>query len=77
MCCLFFGIIQVHKYPLRSHSRTSVEPNRKSLPQRGHRELIALGASSSQTTSRDESEPSRLTRSGAVLRRSTRNSKGN
>ncbi|XP_074040259.1 E3 ubiquitin-protein ligase ctrip isoform X3 [Leptinotarsa decemlineata] len=81
---------QVHKYPLRSHSRTSVghsaapstgpsvsvHLSRKSLPERGKRELLALGASSSQPTTRDAQEPSRLTRSGAVLRRSTRSSKG-
>ncbi|KAG5872398.1 hypothetical protein JTB14_028710 [Gonioctena quinquepunctata] len=82
--------IQVHKYPLRSHSRASVghsaapptgpsgsvHPARKSLPERGKRELLALGASSSQPTTRDAQEPPRLTRSGAVLRRSTRSSKG-
>lgn len=71
---------QVHKYPLRSHSRSSglsIETFTKkpSLSERGKRELVALGASSSQPTTRDDSEPSRLTRSGAVLRRSTR-SKG-
>ncbi|XP_017785383.1 PREDICTED: E3 ubiquitin-protein ligase TRIP12 isoform X2 [Nicrophorus vespilloides] len=36
----------------------------------------ALGATSSHQAKREDSEPSRLTRSGAVLRRSTRNSKG-
>ncbi|CAH1114025.1 unnamed protein product [Psylliodes chrysocephalus] len=81
---------QVHKYPLRSHSKislnssiptlvratTSLPLSKKTSQERGKRELLALGASSSQPTTRDIQEPSRLTRSGAVLRRSTRSSKG-
>lgn len=83
---LTYPQIHNHKYPLRSQSKPSVSntshnnnnniQTRKSLPERGKRELVALGASSSQPTTRDTSEPARLTRSGAVLRRSTRNSKG-
>lgn len=79
---LYHPCCQVHKYPLRSQSRSSAgqagpQGSRRSLPEHGKRELVALGASGSQPATRDSSEPSRLTRSGAVLRRSTRNSKGN
>ncbi|XP_008200479.2 E3 ubiquitin-protein ligase TRIP12 isoform X1 [Tribolium castaneum] len=70
----------VHKYPLRSRSFTdqssqTSHQSRKSPSGRVKRELVALGATSSQPNTREEQEPSRLTRSGAVLRRSTRNSK--
>ncbi|XP_057663764.1 E3 ubiquitin-protein ligase TRIP12 isoform X1 [Diorhabda carinulata] len=82
---------QVHKYPLRSHSKiplkssistinhssSSINLPKKILPERGKRDSLALGtSSSSQPATRDVTEPSRLTRSGAVLRRSTRSSKG-
>lgn len=82
---------QVHKYPLRSHSKiplkssiptiihssSSINLPKKILPERGKRDSLALGtSSSSQSATRDVPEPSRLTRSGAVLRRSTRSSKG-
>lgn len=50
-----------HKYPLRSQGK------------RRSREFRELGASSSQQVTREENESSRLARSGAVLRRSTRN----
>lgn len=80
----------LHQYPHQA-SASSSSHLKKSCPlERGKRELVALGASSSSTTStpnqpfipashhqRDFSEPpSRLTRSGAVLRRSTRSSRG-
>ncbi|XP_025829823.1 E3 ubiquitin-protein ligase TRIP12 isoform X2 [Agrilus planipennis] len=74
---------RTHKYPLRSQGRLSdpcpvVGYIRKSTEKKKSRELKALGASSSQTNNNAlvDSEPSRLTRSGAVLRRSTRSSKG-
>ncbi|XP_072379801.1 E3 ubiquitin-protein ligase TRIP12 isoform X1 [Diabrotica undecimpunctata] len=82
---------QVHKYPLRSHSKipsnssisssvvessSTINLPKKVLPVRLKRDFVALGTSSSQPTTRDVQEPSRLTRSGAVLRRSTRTSKG-
>lgn len=77
----------LHKYPLRSQSRSFTDQqtpqtshyhqqSKKSSSERGKRELVALGATNSQPNTREEPEPSRLTRSGAVLRRSTRNSKG-
>jgi hypothetical protein len=70
----------IHKYTLRSQSRSFIEQtsepshSKKSTSER--RKLVALGATSSQPTAREEQEPSRLARSGVVLRRSTRNSKG-
>ncbi|KAL3281120.1 hypothetical protein HHI36_004342 [Cryptolaemus montrouzieri] len=72
----------VHKYPLRSHSRGSsdrapvVVVKSKKHAEFRNREASALGVSSSQSASREDQEPPRLTRSGPVLRRSTRNSKG-
>ncbi|KAI4466356.1 e3 ubiquitin-protein ligase trip12 [Holotrichia oblita] len=70
-----------HKYPLRSQGKVADYTNnflplRKGAQERRNREVIALGASSSQHTKREDPEPSRLSRSGAVLRRSTRNSRG-
>ncbi|CAG9853614.1 unnamed protein product [Phyllotreta striolata] len=75
---------QGHKYPLRSHSKiptrvhtsNSIPLSKKISQEQGKKKHLALGASSSQPTTRDIQEPSRLTRSGAVLRRSTRTSKG-
>lgn len=60
-----------HKYTLRSQKKLEDAENLR------NRELSALGASTSHNVKREDPEPSRLTRSGAVLRRSTRNSKGN
>ncbi|GJQ67325.1 hypothetical protein Trydic_g8224 [Trypoxylus dichotomus] len=70
-----------HKYPLRSQGKVAdcpfnFLPIRKGAQERRNREVLALGASSSQHTKREDPEPSRLSRSGAVLRRSTRNSRG-
>lgn len=64
-----------HKYALRSQSRCSNIPAPTS-PEEHRKESSALGASSSQHSKREDTEPSRLARSGAVLRRSTRSSKG-
>lgn len=69
-----------HKYPLRnrlSSSSAVLSNNRVSAQDYKIKESVALGASTSHQATREEQEPSRLTRSGAVLRRSTRNSKGN
>nr|XP_022913625.1 E3 ubiquitin-protein ligase TRIP12 isoform X2 [Onthophagus taurus] len=72
---------QQHRYLLRSHGRVSdqaINKRTEAGPNRTrHREDLALGASSSQQGKREaaESEPSRLNRSGAVLRRSTRNNR--
>ncbi|KAK9879662.1 hypothetical protein WA026_006724 [Henosepilachna vigintioctopunctata] len=72
----------IHKYPLRSHSRSSTDRvpvlvvRSKNTAELRERQSLALGASSSQAASREEQEPPRLSRSGPVLRRSTRNSKG-
>lgn len=63
-----------HKYPLRSQGRLS-DPGVAHRPTTQSKST-ALGTTSSQNASREVPEPSRLTRSGAVLRRSTRNSKG-
>lgn len=70
----------LHKYTLRSQGTVAdyplnFLPLRRSAEHR-NREVVALGASSSQHTKREDPEPSRLSRSGAVLRRSTRNSRG-
>lgn len=65
-----------HKYPLRNRLPTVAYNNRVSAQECKTKESVALGASTSHQTTREEQEPSRLTRSGAVLRRSTRNSKG-
>lgn len=70
-----------HNYPLRSQGKIAdfpinFLPIRKGAQERRNREVVALGASSSQHTKREDPEPSRLSRSGAVLRRSTRNSRG-
>lgn len=68
-----------HKYPLRNRLLSSsviVPNNRVSVQDPKTKESVALGASTSHQATREEQEPSRLTRSGAVLRRSTRNSKG-
>lgn len=70
-----------HKYPLRNRLSTSstIAPNNRvsSTQEKNKRKSVALGATTShQAATREEQEPSRLTRSGAVLRRSTRNSKG-
>lgn len=63
-----------HKYTLRSHSKLNILP-KKEQPLLRNWQPSALGASTSQNSKREDSEPSRLTRSGAVLRRSTRNNK--
>lgn len=68
-----------HKYPLRnrlSSSATIAQNNLVFTQDKIKKKSIALGASTSHQATREEQEPSRLTRSGAVLRRSTRNSKG-
>lgn len=69
-----------HKYLLRSQSKASLDQSniavqlfRKATEKRRSRDLKALGASTSHQVAREESESSRLTRSGAVLRRTTRN----
>lgn len=68
-----------HKYLLRSQGKLSADQTialqriRRATEKRKTREFRELGASSSQQTTREENESSRLTRSGAVLRRSTRN----
>lgn len=58
-----------HKYPLRSQGKLP-EPTEDKK-----KKIVALGASGSQQVKREDPESSRLTRSGAVLRRSTRASK--
>lgn len=69
----------VHKYPLRAQRRVSTEQSvaleliRKATEKRRTREVKDLGVSSSQQVAREENESSRLSRGGAVLRRSTRN----
>lgn len=63
-----------HKYRLRSQEKHSEEKRREEY-KRNSLPSSALGASTSQTSKREESLPSRLTRTGAVLRRSTRNTK--
>lgn len=74
-----------HKYSLRNRlsssgggGSTGTSSGRVSTAQdhNNKKESVALGASTSHQATREEQEPSRLTRSGAVLRRSTRNSKG-
>lgn len=71
-----------HNYSLRnrlssgSGNSTITSNNRVSTQDHNKKESVALGASTSHQATREEQEPSRLTRSGAVLRRSTRNSKG-
>lgn len=66
-----------HSYILRSHGQTPAASHcNASANQRRKSDAVDLGATSSHLTTREEQEPSRLTRSGAVLRRSTRNSKG-
>lgn len=68
-----------HNYSLRnrlSSNSTIASNNRVSTQEQNKKESVALGASTSHQATREEQEPSRLTRSGAVLRRSTRNSKG-
>lgn len=75
---------KIHRYQLRSQNRFSTQTNesgtssqsKQPTSERGQREVAALGATNSQPNTREEPEPSRLTRSGAVLRRSTRHSKG-
>ncbi|KAF5283720.1 hypothetical protein FQR65_LT13755 [Abscondita terminalis] len=69
----------LHKYPLRTQRRVSTEQSvaleliRKATEKRRTREVKDLGVSSSQQVAREENESSRLSRGGAVLRRSTRN----
>lgn len=63
-----------HGYSLRS--RTKARVIKRYGVNEGSGEVVALGATSSQHAKREDSEASRLTRTGAVLRRSTRNNKG-
>ena len=63
-----------HGYPLRS--RTKARNIKQGSVNDGSGEVVALGATSSQHAKREDPEASRLTRTGAVLRRSTRNNKG-
>ncbi|XP_031342168.1 E3 ubiquitin-protein ligase TRIP12-like isoform X1 [Photinus pyralis] len=67
-----------HRYP-SAQRRITVDQSvplqliRKSGEKRRTRESKELGVSNSQPVAREENEPSRLSRGGAVLRRSTRN----
>lgn len=64
-----------HKYTLRSQGKVSEITKKQEQTGRNWQPSSALGASTSQTSKREDAVPSRLTRTGAVLRRSTRNTK--